>query len=252
MDINVLTTFPEFVDEIKDYSMIKRGIVHGLVSINSINIRDFSKDPNRRTDDYPYGGGNGMLMTCQPIYDALNSIENRGKVIYLSPHGKTLNQAILNDLSNLDNMTILCGHYEGVDRRIIDNYVDMEISLGDFVITGGELAALVLIDGVTRLIPGVLKSNESYEEESFFHGLLEYPQYTRPYDFNGLKVPDVLLSGNHKEVDKYNLMQSIKLTQKLRPDMFEKLDINDFDDKEVRDLILQLRKGGHYEHYWCT
>lgn len=124
MDINVLTTFPEFVNEIKNYSMIKRGIDQGLVSINSINIRDFSKDPNRRTDDYPYGGGNGMLMTCQPIYDALNSIEDRGKVIYLSPHGKTLNQAILNDLSNLDNMTILCGHYEGVDRRIIDNYVD--------------------------------------------------------------------------------------------------------------------------------
>lgn len=251
MDINILTTFPEFTDKIKDYSMIKRAISQGIVNINSINIRDFSNDPNNRTDDYPYGGGNGMLMTCQPIYDALSSIENRGKVIYMSPHGRTLTQSILNDLSKLSVITILCGHYEGVDARIIDNYVDLELSVGDYVLTGGELPAMILIDGVSRLLPGFLKSEDSFKEESFYHGLLEHPQYTRPFEFNGYKVPEILLSGDHQKVFKYNLMESIKLTKKLRPDLIEKLDLAQFNDKEIIEFIIKMKEGGYDERYWC-
>lgn len=249
MDINILTTFPSFTDSIKDYSMIKRGVEAGIVSINSVDIRAFSNDPNQRTDDYPYGGGNGMLMCCQPIYDALKSIENPGTVIYMSPHGKTINQEVLNELSKLPAMTILCGHYEGVDRRIIDNYVNLELSVGDYVLTGGELPAMMLIDGVSRLLPGLLKSEDSYTEESFYQGLLEHPQYTRPYDFNGFKVPDILLSGNHKLVDKYNLMESIKLTKRLRPDLIDELDADKFEDKEIRNFIIKMKEGGYDERY---
>lgn len=242
MVINCLTTFPEFMESIKNFSIVKNAISKKKLSVNVINIRDFSNHNNRNTDDYPFGGGEGLLMTIQPIHDALNSIKEKGDVIFLSPRGKKIDQNILNELSNKKSITLLCGHYEGVDYRVIDNYVDYELSLGDFVLTGGEIPAMVLIDGISRLLPDVLGNKNSYQNESFYNGLLEYPQYTRPRDFNGLTVPDILLSGDHKKIEEYNLKQSILNTYKYRPDLIEKILKEDFVDKRVKELILNLGK----------
>lgn len=242
MVINCLTTFPEFMESIKNFSIVKNAISKKKLSVNVINIRDFSNHNNRNTDDYPFGGGEGLLMIIQPIHDALNSIKEKGDVIFLSPRGKKIDQNILNELSNKKSITLLCGHYEGVDYRVIDNYVDYELSLGDFVLTGGEIPAMVLIDGISRLLPDVLGNKNSYQNESFYNGLLEYPQYTRPRDFNGLTVPDILLSGDHKKIEEYNLKQSILNTYKYRPDLIEKILKEDFVDKRVKELILNLGK----------
>ncbi len=242
MVINCLTTFPEFMESIKNFSIVKNAISKKKLSVNVINIRDFSNHNNRNTDDYPFGGGEGLLMTIQPIHDALNSIKEKGDVIFLSPRGKKIDQNILNELSNKKSIILLCGHYEGVDYRVIDNYVDYELSLGDFVLTGGEIPAMVLIDGISRLLPDVLGNKNSYQNESFYNGLLEYPQYTRPRDFNGLTVPDILLSGDHKKIEEYNLKQSILNTYKYRPDLIEKILKEDFVDKRVKELILNLGK----------
>lgn len=242
MVINCLTTFPEFMESIKNFSIVKNAISKKKLSVKVINIRDFSNHNNRNTDDYPFGGGEGLLMTIQPIHDALNSIKEKGDVIFLSPRGKKIDQNILNELSNKKSITLLCGHYEGVDYRVIDNYVDYELSLGDFVLTGGEIPAMVLIDGISRLLPDVLGNKNSYQNESFYNGLLEYPQYTRPRDFNGLTVPDILLSGDHKKIEEYNLKQSILNTYKYRPDLIEKILKEDFVDERVKELILNLGK----------
>ena len=202
MKFNILTLFPEMFDGLKQ-SVIGKAIEKNIVEINLINIRDFSKDKHKKVDDTPYGGGAGMVIRPDVVFDAYNSIkEPKTKVIYLSPQGKTLNQKIVEKLSKEKSLTLLCGHYEGIDQRVLDKIVDEEISIGDYVLTGGELPAMVLIDAVSRYIPEVL-SEESIKEESFSEDLLEYPQYTRPEEFEGIKVPEVLLSGHHENINKW-------------------------------------------------
>ena len=197
MKFNVLTLFPEMFSAL-DESIIGRGKEKGLIDINLINIRDFSKNKHKKVDDTPYGGGAGMVMEPTVVYDAYCSVkEPNAKVIYMSPQGKTLNQQMVQDLAKEENIILLCGHYEGIDQRVIDEIVDEEISIGDYVLTGGELPAMVLIDSVSRYVEGVLKE-DSIQEESFTNGLLEYPQYTRPEIFLGKRVPEVLLSGHHE------------------------------------------------------
>lgn len=237
MKFDILTLFPEFFQSIYGFSIIGRAIENNIVQINSINIRDFSKDKHKRVDDYPFGGGQGMVMKPEPIFDAINSVKNHNsKVIYLSPQGKKLNQNLANNLSKEEHLILLCGHYEGIDNRIIQNYIDEEISIGDYVLTGGEIPALVLIDCITRLIPGTLSCEESFTDESHYDGWLEYPQYTRPREFNGLNVPDILLEGNHQKIDKWRKYQSIKTTLEKRPDLIEKIELTK-DEKTILKIL---------------
>lgn len=223
MKFYILTLFPEMIREGLNHSIIKRACDEGTISIETIDIRDFAKNKHRHVDDYPYGGGAGMVMQAQPIYDAYMSIKPKLSencpVIYMTPQGKTFNQEKAQSLSKLEDMVILCGHYEGVDERIIEEIVTDEISIGDFVLTGGELAAMVVVDAAARLIPGVLNKEESFQEESFSDNLLEYPQYTRPLEFMGRKVPDILLSGHHKNIEKWRKEQSLERTRRKRPDL---------------------------------
>ena len=222
MKFNVLTLFPEMFSSLNE-SIIGRSKEKGLIDINLINIRDFSKNKHKKVDDTPYGGGAGMVMEPTVVYDAFKSIKDKKtKVIYLSPQGKTLNQQKVQDLAKEESITLLCGHYEGIDQRVIDTIVDEEISIGDYVLTGGELPAMVLIDSVSRYIEGVLKE-ESIKEESFTNGLLEYPQYTRPEVFEGEKVPEILLSGHHENIEKWRKDKSIEITKKKRPDLLKKM-----------------------------
>jgi tRNA (guanine37-N1)-methyltransferase len=228
MKFDVLTLFPEMFKAVLGDSIIGRAQEKGIIEVNTINIRDFSQNKHRKVDDYPYGGGCGMVMTPQPIYDAYMSLVNNAegykpRLIYMSPQGKVLNQQVAESLINYDHLVLLCGHYEGIDERILEGIVDEEISIGDYVLTGGELPAMVLIDSVSRLIPGVLSSEEAFSEESLFNGLLEYPQYTRPYDFNEQKVPDILLSGHQANIAKWRRQQSLKRTYQKRPDLYEKV-----------------------------
>ena len=220
MRIDILTLFPEMFDSLKA-SLIGKATENNLLEINVINIRDFSKDKHKKCDDYPFGGGSGMLMTPQPIYDAITSIEGYKDAhkIYMSPKGDVYNQQMVKSLTYFDHLIILCGHYEGVDQRIIDTLIDQEVSIGDYVLTGGELPAMVVVDSVARYLPGVLGNSDSVIDESFSNGRLEYPQYTRPADFMGMKVPDVLLSGHHENVDKWRKEQSEKITKQKRPDL---------------------------------
>ena len=222
MRIDILTLFPEMFGVLK-HSLLGKAIQNNLIEINVINIRDFSIDKHKKCDDYTYGGGNGMLMTPQPIYDALTSIEGYEKAhkIYLSPCGEKLIQSKVKSLTFFDHLILLCGHYEGVDQRIIDLLIDEEISVGDYVLTGGELPAMIVVDAVSRYLPGVLGNDASVEEESFSGNFLEYPQYTRPTEFKGLKVPDVLISGDHVKVDKWRKEQSIIKTKQRRPDLLQ-------------------------------
>lgn len=219
MKFDVLTLFPEMFEAVKQ-SILKRAEENNFIQINTINIRDFSKDKHKKVDDTPYGGGAGMIMKPDVVYDAYSSIPKRedSKVIYLSPQGKKLNQSKVIELSKEKHLILLCGHYEGIDQRVIDEIVDEEISIGDYVLTGGELPAMVLIDSVSRYVDGVI-SKESTSEESFSNGLLEYPQYTRPEIFNGIKVPEVLLSGHHANIEKWRKEKSIQITKKKRPDL---------------------------------
>ena len=223
MKFYILTLLPE---EGLSHSIIKRGIDEGIIDIEAVNIRDFSKDKHKRVDDYPYGGGAGMVMQPQPIYDAYMSIKHKLSdncpVIYMSPQGRTFTQDKAQELSALEDAVLLCGHYEGIDERIIEEIVTEEISIGDFILTGGELAAMTVVDAVSRLIPGVLNKEESHMNESFSDGLLEYPQYTRPPEFMGRRVPEVLLSGHHGNVEKWRREQSLKRTEKKRPDLLNK------------------------------
>lgn len=222
MKIDILTLFPEFVNSIKNYSIIKRAIEEKKFSLNCINIRNFSKNKHKKVDDYSYGGGPGMLMTPQPLADSIKSVKDENShVIYVSPRGKKLTQDIVRRLSNNNHIIILCGHYEGIDQRIIDKYVDEEISIGDYVLTGGELPAMILVDSISRMLPGVLGNESSSEIESFTNNLLEYDQYTRPEEFEGMKVPDVLLSGNHKLIEDFRKKSSITNTRKTRPDLLK-------------------------------
>lgn len=221
MKFNVLTLFPEMFD-ILETSILGRAKKEGKIEINLINIRDFSKSKHKKVDDTPYGGGAGMVIRPDVVYDAYSSIKNKNaKVIYLTPQGKSLTQQKVKELSLEDEVVLLCGHYEGIDERVLEKIVDEEISIGDYVLTGGELPAMVLIDSVSRYIEGVL-NNESVEEESFSNGLLEYPQYTRPETFMDLKVPEVLISGHHKNIEKWRYEKSLERTKLKRPDLLEK------------------------------
>lgn len=223
MRIDILTLFPESFEYLKS-SLMGKAQEKNLVEINVVNIRDFSANKHKTVDDYPYSGGQGMLMTCQPLYDAIASVKtDKSHVIYFSPKGKTLNQDYVKVLhDNYEHLILVCGHYEGIDERIIELCIDEQISIGDYVLTGGELPAMVLTDAVLRYVPGVLHDENSAFDESFSDNLLEYPQYSRPAEFMGLKVPDVLLSGNHKEIAKWKAEQRISETKKYRPDLLEK------------------------------
>ncbi len=242
MKFNVLTLFPEMFSAL-DESIIGRGKEKGLIDINLINIRDFSKDKHKKVDDTPYGGGAGMVMEPTVVYDAFKSIQDENaKVIYLSPQGKTLNQQIVQNLAKEESITLLCGHYEGIDQRVIDEIVDEEISIGDYVLTGGELPAMVLIDSVSRYVKGVLKE-DSVQEESFTNGLLEYPQYTRPEIFLDKKVPEVLLSGHHENINKWRRHQALINTYLKRPDLLKEIELSK-EDKKILSDYKNFKEGG--------
>ena len=220
MKFDVLTLFPEMFEQLNS-SIIGRAKEKNLIEINLINIRDFSRDKHKKVDDTPYGGGAGMVMMPDVVYDAYKSVEDKNaKVIYMSPQGKKLTQKKVEELANEEHLIILCGHYEGIDQRVIDKIVDEEISIGDYVLTGGELPAMVLIDSVSRYNSGVI-AEESREEESFANGLLEYPQYTRPEVFEGVKVPEVLLSGHHANIEKWRKEKALEITKLKRPDLLK-------------------------------
>ena len=218
MKFDVLTLFSEMFKPVEE-SIIGRAKENGIIDINLINIRDFSQNKHKHVDDTPYGGGAGMVMRADVVYDAYKSVEEpKAKVIYLTPQGKVLNQNKVEELAKEEHLILLCGHYEGIDQRVIDKISPEEISIGDYVLTGGEIPAMVLIDAVSRYVEGVL-NKDSIEEESFSNGLLEYPQYTRPEIFEGMKVPEVLLSGNHQNIEKWRKEKSIEITKKKRPEL---------------------------------
>ncbi len=241
MRIDILTLFPEMCETVMSESIIGRARKAEKVEIVCTNIRDFSGNKHNKVDDTPYGGGMGMIMAASPIYNAFKSLYDEGEkkphLIYMSPKGKTFDQKKAVELSRLDRVVLLCGHYEGIDQRVIDEIVDEEISIGDFVLTGGELPALTVADAICRMLPGVLSDDICFEEESHFAGLLEYPQYTKPAVWNGREVPEVLLSGNHAKINDWRRIQSILITLKERPDMLSP------DDLSEKDLKL-LKKNG--------
>lgn len=246
MKIHVLTIFPEIIDTFAQWSIIGRAVNKNVVNLKSVDIREYSKDKHKRVDDYPFGGGPGMVMKVQPIYDALNSVkEANSKTIYLSPQGKPYNQDMAKRLSKEKHLILLCGHYEGIDNRIVENYVDMEISIGDYVLTGGEIPAMVLMESIIRLLPGALGNQESTLNESHYNGLLEHPQYTRPREFMNHKVPEVLLSGNHKKIEEWKKYKSLETTYIKRPDLLEKLDLT----KEEEEIIKKIKSKLDKETY---
>lgn len=240
MIFDVLTLFPDMFSAVLGDSIIGRAAEKKLLDLNFINIRDFSKNKHKKTDDYPYSGGGGMIMTPQPIFDAYESIKEKygykPYTVYMSPQGNVLNQKKVCELAQKEHIVILCGHYEGVDERIIEELVDEEISIGDYVMTGGEIPAMAVIDSVSRVIPGVLSSSKSYEDESHYSGLLEYPQYTRPAEFNGKKVPEVLLSGNHALIEQWKHEQALINTLKKRPDMLKNTELSEKDTEFLKKL----------------
>ena len=244
MRIDIITLFPEMFEPVLNESIIGRAQKSGAIEIVCHQLRDYAFDKHRRVDDTPYGGGMGMLMQVQPIDDCYKAIceksGNKSRLIYMSPCGEVLTQEKVKKLASLDEITLLCGHYEGVDRRVIDSLVDEEISVGDYVLTGGELPALILADAVSRMLPGVLPNDEAKELESHYNGLLEYPQYTRPYEWNGMKVPDVLISGHHGNIEKWRREQSLLMTAKYRPDMLGKADLSESDKKFLEGIITKL------------
>ena len=230
MKIDILSLFPEMFESLNQ-SIIGKGKEKGLIDINLVNIRDFSKNKHKQVDDTPYGGGAGMVMKADVVYDAYKSLKAaKAKVIYMSPQGKVLNQNKVQSLAKEEHIILLCGHYEGIDQRVLDEIVDEEISIGDYVLTGGEIPAMVLIDSVSRYVDGVIKK-ESTEEESFSNGLLEYPQYTRPETFLNSKVPEVLLSGNHQNIEKWRRQKSLENTYKKRPELLKNKKLS-LEDKE--------------------
>ena len=225
MKFDVMTLFPAMVEGVLGESIIGRAQSGGLIEVECHNIRDFSTDKHRKTDDTPYGGGVGMVMTCQPIYDCYKSVTekipsgNKTRVVYMSPKGRIFNHTIARELAQYDNLIFLCGHYEGIDQRVLDEIVDEDISIGDYVLTGGELPACIIIDAVSRLKEGVLADAECYENESHASGILEYPQYTKPRVFLGREVPEILLSGDHKKIERWRLEKAVEITRERRPDL---------------------------------
>lgn len=240
MNFYVLTLFPEMIQEAVMTSITGRAITDEKISVKAINIRDYADNDYGQIDDYPYGGGAGMVMQAPPIYDAYQDIVKelgyKPRVIYMTPQGKTYEQSDAKSFAEEKDIVILCGHYEGVDERVLEEIVTDNISIGDYVLTGGELPALVVIDSITRLVPGVLNNDDSAVTESFEDGLLEHPQYTRPAEFNGKEVPEILLSGNHAKIDEYRRQESLKRTYERRPDMLESADLSE-KDREFLDSI---------------
>ncbi len=232
---DVLTLFPDMFRAVLGDSIINRAVEKGIIELNFIDIRDFTENKHRKVDDYPYSGGGGMLMAAQPIYDAYQSIakdlDYKPFTVYMSPQGKVFNQKMAVELAEYKHIVVLCGHYEGVDQRVLDMIADAEISLGDFVLTGGEIPAMAVIDAVSRMIPGVLANENSYSDESHFSGLLEYPQYTRPEEFMGVKIPEVLISGHHANINKWKRQEALRNTLKKRPDLLEKAELTEEDIK---------------------
>ncbi len=224
MNFHILTLFPDMVHDGLHTSILGRAVSNGHISMNIVNIRDYTLDKHKKVDDYPYGGGAGMLMQAQPIYDAHQAICNGKKIrtVYVTPQGNVFNQQMAVELAKEEELVILCGHYEGVDERVLEEVVTDYVSIGDYVLTGGELAAMVMVDAISRMVPGVLSNEDSGVTESFYDNLLEYPQYSRPEVWHDKKVPDVLLSGHHKNIEKWRLEQSIKRTKERRPDLYEK------------------------------
>ncbi len=241
MSIDIITLFPEMCEAVMSESIIGRARKSGAVEVNCHQLRDFAFDKHRRVDDAPYGGGMGMLMLAEPIAlcfeDICKQVGKRPHFIYMSPQGKTLTQSRIKELAQLDNVCLLCGHYEGVDERLLEEFVDEEISIGDYVLTGGELPALVLADSLARMIPGVLSDDECFEQESHYNGLLEYPQYTRPSVWRGREVPAVLMSGHHKNVEAFRREQSVIRTAKKRPELLEKAELTEKESFLVKELI---------------
>ena len=227
MTFDILTLFPDMVSTVLSESIIGRAQKSGLITVNCHNIRDYSENKHRNVDDTPFGGGKGMVMAAPPIYNCFRAVTDplpegeRRRVIYLSPKGRVLTQAIASSFCSYDRLILLCGHYEGVDQRVIDEIVDEEISIGDYVLTGGELPACILVDAVARMVDGVLASPECFEEESHASGLLEYPQYTRPLEFHGVCVPEVLLSGHHQKIAEWRLAEALAVTRERRPELYE-------------------------------
>ena len=242
-----MTLFPDMCRAVYSESIVGRAVAKGIIEINAVNIRDFSADKHNRVDDTPYGGGMGMLMQAQPIYDCYKHIEStmsaKPHVIYMSPQGAVLNQQKAKVLSELENIVILCGHYEGVDERVLEEIVDEEISVGDYVLTGGELPALVLTDCIARMVDGVLPNEEAYSGESHYNVLLEHPQYTKPYEWNGKQVPDVLISGHHANIDEWKRKQSLKRTFERRPELLDRAELSKKDMLFLQELKSETKKS---------
>ena len=249
MNFHVMTLFPEMIERAMGESITGRAIKAGHISVNAVNIRDFANNKHNRVDDYPYGGGAGMVMQAEPVYQCYESIcgsigNSRPRVVFMTPQGRTFNQQIAEELSREEDLVLLCGHYEGIDERVLEKIVTDNVSIGDYVLTGGELPALVVMDTISRLVPGVLNNGMSAVKESFSDNLLEYPQYTRPEEWMGEKVPPVLLSGHHKNIAAWYREQSILRTAKNRPDLLEKAELT---EKERQWLIQQLE--GEERHH---
>ncbi|MBQ7794486.1 MAG: tRNA (guanosine(37)-N1)-methyltransferase TrmD [Clostridia bacterium] len=242
MKFDVLTLFPGMFEAVLGDSIIARAEKAGILDMNFLQIRDFSTNKHRKTDDYPYSGGGGMLMTPQPIYDAYQSVaaglSYKPHTIYMSPQGAVFNQQKAIELSKKEHIVILCGHYEGVDQRVLDMIVDEEISIGDFVLTGGEIPAMAVIDAVARMLPGVLSGEANYTNESHYSGLLEYPQYTRPEEFMGIGIPEVLLSGHHKNIEEWKRQKAIEVTYRKRPELLDRAEL----DKKDLQFLAALKE----------
>ena len=240
MRIDILTLFPEMCEAVCSQSILGRALSAGKLEVHSRNIRDYTLDKHNRVDDTPYGGGMGMLMQAQPIYDCWQALcKDLGKkphLIYMSPQGKVLTQTRAKELASYENLALLCGHYEGIDERVLEEIVDEEISIGDYVLTGGELPALVLVDCVARMVEGVLPNEEAYSQESHYSGLLEHPQYTKPFLWNGKEVPEVLISGHHANIEMWKRQQSLKRTFERRPDLLEEALLTEKDLKYLQKL----------------
>ena len=238
MNFHVLTLFPEMIEQGMHTSIIGRAIAGGYLSIDAINIRDYAFNKHQKVDDYPYGGGAGMLMQAEPVYLAYESVQKklgyRPRVVYLTPQGEVFHQTMAKELAKEKDLVFLCGHYEGIDERVLDEIVTDYVSIGDYVLTGGELPAMVMMDSISRMVPGVLSNQESGETESFAENLLEYPQYSRPEEWHGQKVPPVLLSGHHANIEAWRREQSILRTAKRRPDLLKKADLTNKEWSQVR------------------
>ena len=244
MNIDILTIFPEMFAPLK-MSMLQRAESQGLLSVNLHNVREYSLDKHRKTDEYPFGGGRGLIMTCDPVFRCLEDIGAEGKrIVYMSPKGRVLDQALAEEYAAEEDLVILCGHYEGIDQRILDGWQMEEVSIGDYILTGGEPAAIVFVDAVARLLPGVLASEEAAYEESIYSGLLEAPQYTKPREYRGMQVPEVLVGGNHKNIHLWQFEQALRLTAERRPDLLERFINQDRElsreEKKIMDNVLKL------------